>query len=303
MWAPLADEACDVKSGAAPASLHFHRAEALDLAQDHPHASHRGFCFPQCPRESGGERGLHRISAAQSDPPTGFGLGMPLAFETRLFLRVTPFMQSRFKIRLLTALFGVVWLVLVAFGVRVLLNYESAPGDAGALPREWPAQSRIQRSGERATLVMMAHPHCPCTRASIGELAELMASVQGKVSACVLFFKPLDSSEDWEKTDLWESAAAIPGVTVLADADGQEAHRFNIETSGHTLLFDAAGHLLFSGGITASRGHAGDNVGTSAIASLLLDGASVRNNTPVFGCTLFDPKKPTTKISAMAWLK
>ena len=173
----------------------------------------------------------------------------------------------------------------MAFGLRTFLIYDTTPGGVGAVPRAWPA-SRIERGSDRATLVMLAHPRCPCTRASVGELAQIMARVQGKVVAYVLFVKPSKSSPDWEDTDLQRSAAAIPGVTVLSDVDGVEARRFGAETSGHTLLFDADGSLLFSGGITGSRGHAGDNAGKSAIVSLVNNQAAARTDTFVFGCAL-----------------
>jgi hypothetical protein len=62
---------------------------------------------------------------------------------------------------------------------RALWNYESTPGVAAATPGRWPADSRIKPDADRATLVMLAHPHCPCTRASIGELARLMTQAQG----------------------------------------------------------------------------------------------------------------------------
>jgi len=133
---------------------------------------------------------------------------------------------------------------------------------------------------------MLAHPHCPCTRASIGELARLMAQAQGRVTAYALFVKPAGSSDDWENTDLWRNAAGIPGVNVVVD-DGVEAQRFHAVTSGQTVLYDAEGHLLFSGGITGSRGHSGDNEGRSAIVSLLNTGEAERAETSVFGCPLF----------------
>lgn len=209
-------------------------------------------------------------------------------------------MPTKLKKLLFTAVIGAAWLVAIGLGVWILTSYERAPGDAGAPPKSWPVRSRIQLASDRATLVMMAHPQCPCTRASMAELAELMAKVQGKATAYVLFYKPQNSPEDWEKTDLWRSAAAIPGVTVLSDVDGNEARRFGIETSGHTMLFDVKGRLLFSGGITASRGHAGENAGTTALAAMLLDGTSNLSNTLVFGCSLFDSKK---QRGIAAWLK
>jgi hypothetical protein len=114
-----------------------------------------------------------------------------------------------------------------------------------------------------------------------------MAQAKGRVTAYVLFVKPADSSAAWEKTDLWQSAASIPDVKVIVDDDGVESHRFNSLTSGQTALYDIDGNLLFSGGITASRGHSGDNAGRSAIVSLLNDGKAERTVTSVFGCPLY----------------
>lgn len=187
---------------------------------------------------------------------------------------------------LLTTLLGVSWIAAVAFGLGFLLRYENTPGRLGVVGASWPATSSLQRPGTNPTLVMLAHPHCPCTRASIGELAQIVADTQGKLTAYVLFTKPPGTDADWDATELRRSAAAIPGVTVVTDADGSEARRFGAETSGHTLLFDPNGALLFSGGITASRGHAGRNAGESAIIALVNGERSERARTPVFGCSL-----------------
>ena len=193
------------------------------------------------------------------------------------------------KIKLILITSGVLWVFVVCVGLFIMWNYENSPGIAGHPPTQWPTGSRIPRASDRATLVMLAHPHCPCTRASIGELASLMARSQGLVTAYVLFLKPPGFSDDWEKTDLWRSAAAIPGVNVMSDDDGIEASRFHAATSGQTILYDAEGRLLFSGGITGSRGHSGDNAGRSAIVSLLTKGEAERTETFVFGCSLLDP--------------
>ena len=193
------------------------------------------------------------------------------------------------RIRLILVTFTVLWVFAIGIGLRVLWGYENTPGVSAQPPQLWPAGSQIQRAPDHATLVMLAHPHCPCTRASIGELAELMAHCQGRLTAYVLFLKPAGFAVDWEKTDLWQSAASIPGVTAVLDDGGAEARRFHAATSGQTILYDATGRLLFSGGITGSRGHSGDNAGRSAIASLVNAGTAERTETFVFGCPLFDP--------------
>jgi hypothetical protein len=200
-------------------------------------------------------------------------------------------LRKRTKHILATVLFAIIWIVAVGSGLHAMLNYESAPGRVGVVPPDWPAGSVIHPVTDRATLVVLAHPRCPCTRATIGELAQIMASAQGKVSAYVLFLQPKGSGSDWQETSLMRTAAAIPGVTVLADMDGVEARRFGAATSGHTLLFDPAGRLLFSGGITQSRGHAGGNAGESAIVALIEHGAAGQHQTPVFGCALAENKQ------------
>ena len=184
---------------------------------------------------------------------------------------------------------GILWLCGVVTGLWILLTYENTPGASGTPTLQWPISSQIHRTPGHATLVMLAHPHCPCTRASIGELAVLMAHVSEPLTAYVLFLTPPGFPAGWEKTDLWDSAVAIPGVHVLSDKGGIEARRFRAATSGHTILYDAAGRLLFTGGITGSRGHFGDNAGRSAILSFLHHRAAERTQTFIFGCSLFDP--------------
>lgn len=192
------------------------------------------------------------------------------------------------KNRLILAASGMLWAFLVGAGLWVVSGYSNSAGVAANPPAQFPADSQIRRTPGQATLVMLVHPHCPCTRASIGELALLMAQSQGRVTAYVLFLKPPSFTDDWEKTDLWGSAAAIPGVNVMRDTDGVEAARFHAATSGQTMLYDANGRLLFHGGITSARGHSGDNAGRSAIVSLLNDGEAEQTETAVYGCQLFD---------------
>jgi hypothetical protein len=115
-----------------------------------------------------------------------------------------------------------------------------------------------------------------------------MANCKDKVEAKVLFIKPAGTQEGWEKSDLWHSAAVIPGVTVISDINSTEARLFRAKTSGQTILYDSEGRLQFSGGITGSRGHSGDNVGRSAIVSILTQGVAQRTSSFVFGCSLFD---------------
>ncbi|MBT6157511.1 MAG: hypothetical protein HOL01_10035 [Planctomycetaceae bacterium] len=122
-----------------------------------------------------------------------------------------------------------------------------------------------------------------------------MARCPGRVDACVLFFKPTGFSAEWDRTDLWSSAEAIPDVKVFSDEDGNEAKRFRATTSGYSLLYNPSGELLFSGGITGSRGHSGDNAGRTAIESLVMNGVADQEQTFVFGCPLLGRDDACTK--------
>ena len=187
---------------------------------------------------------------------------------------------------------AVVWLGSVCVGLGALMQYEGAPGVAAVAPAEWPARSRLPRVDGKATLVMFLHPHCPCSRASLEELDRLLADTASVVVPHVVVLQPAGAPVDWTKTDLWDQAAAIPTVDVTADVDGFESSTFRVSTSGQVVVYDADGRLRFSGGITASRGHAGDNDGRATIAALLT-GASDRRlprATPVYGCSLVDPR-------------
>ena len=195
--------------------------------------------------------------------------------------------------RFIPGLCAVLWLFAVGAGIRILARYESTPGNRGPAPVLWPSETTLRRDSTRATLVMVLHPRCPCSRASLGELAELMAQSQDLVSTTVLFYQPAGFQEGWAKTDLWRRAGAIPGVSRIIDLNGREARRFGGVTSGQTSLYDEHGRLLFQGGITRSRGHEGDNPGRSALVSWVTKRAAAVSVTSVFGCPVFDPASET----------
>jgi hypothetical protein len=180
----------------------------------------------------------------------------------------------------------VVWSAVVGVGGTLLWKYAATAGAAATPPERWPAQSTIVREAGRATLVMLAHPRCPCTRASVAELAVLMNRIGAQARAHVLFVRPRGVDVGWDKTALWQSAAAIPGVTVHADVAGSEAALFHAVTSGQVIVYDPSGRLVFRGGITGSRGHEGDNVGLMRALALISGGRADRNESKVFGCAL-----------------
>lgn len=181
----------------------------------------------------------------------------------------------------------VLLLGVVVAALAGLQSTKSTPGEDAAAPLVWPAESALER-GSKPTLVLFAHPRCPCTRASLAELELLMGKVGGKVSATVALALPENVGPEWEKSELVEIAAAIPGVRVVFDRQRRESRRFGARTSGQVVYYDREGRLLFAGGITASRGHEGDNAGLNRLISIIEGGRAA--GAPVFGCPLENPQ-------------
>ncbi len=183
--------------------------------------------------------------------------------------------------RVLVVAAVVVWTIVVGAGVWILLRYSNTPGKAANPSADWPSGTSIQRTPGRATLVVFAHPQCPCSESSIGELAQVVRHTQQKLDVHVIFYAPEGETAAWVRAGLWQQASI-----------SLETRRFHAATSGQALLYDSGGHLRFSGGITASRGHSGDNDGRNAIVALVLEGSSGRSTTPVFGCSLLGGEHP-----------
>ncbi len=191
--------------------------------------------------------------------------------------------------RLFWSIVAVTWAVGIASGMLLLAWHDSSPGAVQHAPEVWPADSRISLSAEVPTLLMFAHPRCPCTRASLGELEEIVARWGDAASYWVIFYKPHSADDRWATTDLYDTAARIPGVQVMLDVDGREAQRFDALTSGQTLLYNPRGELCFAGGITFARGHAGDSDGRSSIESILARKGPATSETPTYGCPILLP--------------
>ncbi|MBC7784382.1 MAG: RedB protein [Burkholderiales bacterium] len=180
----------------------------------------------------------------------------------------------------------VVWAVVICAGTGAMLKYASTAGRRSQTAATWPIADVLPRASDRHTLIMTVHPQCPCSRASISELERLMSRCDGRLNAYVLFVEPGGLTGSSAETDLWKSAARIAGVTPIQDANGVRAERLGAETSGQAYLYNPAGSLLFSGGITGARGHAGDNDGRTAIEQIVLKSGPLGRETPVYGCAL-----------------
>jgi hypothetical protein len=176
-----------------------------------------------------------------------------------------------------------IWLAACLFALGLMFVYSGNPGASARISSDWPANTHIARAG-RYELVLFAHPRCPCTRASLNELMQIL-SQSGNVNADVVFIADKDDS-NWSQTDIWKQACQLPRTRVTTDTTGSETRAFGAKTSGQVYLYDEGGRLLFEGGITAARGHEGDNAGVDSIVALLRNQHAGLSKSNVFGCSL-----------------
>jgi hypothetical protein len=178
------------------------------------------------------------------------------------------------------------WVAATAAGLATMARYSVAPGALAAPPATWPGAAPVALDLRRGTLLLFAHPHCVCTRATLAELERIAARAGDRLAAHVFFYADPALGTDWSRSATWQRARAIPGVNVHDDPLAAVARAHGASTSGTTVLYGPDGALRFHGGITGSRGHEGDNPGAAAVVERLLGRAAAPAHTPVYGCGL-----------------
>ena len=176
------------------------------------------------------------------------------------------------------------WLGALAAMFYFLTAYTYRHTPMGTPPSAHAA--RIPLASDRLTLVMAVHPHCPCTRASIFELERLLVRCPGRIDCRILVFLPEAAPLDWAGPDPFGLASRLTDIHRINDFGGALARSLGCTTSGAVVLYDTHGEPVFWGGITAARGHAGDNLGSDSITAIAHGRAHVRRVTPVYGCAL-----------------
>ncbi|MCG8648742.1 MAG: hypothetical protein MI861_02855 [Pirellulales bacterium] len=176
------------------------------------------------------------------------------------------------------------WLMVVSLGSGFLVRYANQAGTESITPARWPQQSSLALSGRGPTLIMFAHPKCPCTAASVSELGGILESTGRR--ATVVFWQPRHADSSWTQSALVRRCQQHPRIDVVIDHHGQEIERFGATTSGYCVVYDSRHDLVFRGGITNGRGRVGINAGRLSVARLMSDTVAEHTDFPVFGCSL-----------------
>jgi hypothetical protein len=178
------------------------------------------------------------------------------------------------------------WIVALAAGFCAFDVYELKAAGTGPMTQSWPAASSLRITPGVATVIMALHPRCPCSEASLFELQQVLAHQHASINVHLLVYQPKGYPADWGMTDLVRRAQAARGMDVMMDQGGEELSKFHARVSGELWFYDGTGKLLFRGGITGGRGHAGKNTGISSLMALLDGARPSAKEAPVFGCAI-----------------
>lgn len=178
--------------------------------------------------------------------------------------------------KLTAILIGAAWLGAVAWGVHATMSYESTPGKSAQTPRV-----RLASHDSKWTIVMVAHPLCPCTAASLKALKAVVAEHRATVECKVVFVgeRPKVVSQNMDL------AGQVGASSVKWVSEEDAAESYGAFTSGQTFVFGPKGELAFSGGITPGRGVDQPQFAVKLFRSLI-SGQAPAGSVPTYGCGL-----------------
>lgn len=178
--------------------------------------------------------------------------------------------------KLIAFVVGVVWLGAVAWGIHATMSYESTPGKTATTPRVQLASHESKWS-----IVMVAHPMCPCTAASLKALKAVVAEHRDAVECKVVFVggRPESVSQNMQLAD------QIGTASIEWVSEEEAAESYGAFTSGQTFVYGPEGDIAFSGGITPGRGVDQPQFAVKLFRSLFA-GKAAGSSVPVYGCGL-----------------
>lgn len=151
--------------------------------------------------------------------------------------------------------------------------------------------SKLSKSSDQPTLWFFVHPQCKCTDAAAGELSTILDEFPDTLALKVVLYAPSHVDEDWDPKRVEDWRHHFQRATVLVDTDGTMARAFGATTSGHAVLVDRKGTVVFQGGLNFLRGHEGPGPGAFALREFLLTGKTDIHVAPTFGCAIVDVER------------
>ena len=184
--------------------------------------------------------------------------------------------------------FVAAWLLAVAACLSGLGAYSWQPGQPSDVADELPSGVPVEL-GPRGALVIFVHPHCPCSLASLEEVARILRDSTDAPQIELFAFIPRSEEEGWVDGRIWRRAAELGEIRRRLDRAGDLARELGVTTSGHVIAYGPDGARRFDGGVTAGRGHLGPSAPGARLMQVLAGGEPAPEAFPVFGCGLAGP--------------
>ena len=134
-------------------------------------------------------------------------------------------------------------------------------------------------------MVVFLHPHCPCSRATLDAIKEILKNRSASIQINAVFVVPPEVQSGWEESPLLEECRSIPGIVTSLDFGGKESNLFGAKTSGDVFIFNSQGKVIFSGGITNGRGQVWTDRERETFESALTSPNHIEH-APTYGCAL-----------------
>src|SRR5687768_13393663 len=90
-----------------------------------------------------------------------------------------------------------IWWALIVGGYGLLFRYSFAVGKASPAPRSIPSSLAASVPLMKPQLFVALHPHCPCSRATVSELAKILTRATNSSDVTLLIFKPANEPDAW----------------------------------------------------------------------------------------------------------
>jgi len=188
-------------------------------------------------------------------------------------VRVSKFGKTRWFVGLVVWSFALA----TAYYAAMAWDYKAGLGSAGLPKREMAIQKPL--------LIVVLHSQCPCSLATIENLINLPETDRSQLKIRLVFTGPNQSD-----SKVNEESEVLAGVDREYLTESQVLSRYGARTSGQAYLYSRGGDLIFSGGLTDSRGIQGDSAGLLAIRETVA-GRKCIAKAPVYGCVLQTPKR------------
>jgi hypothetical protein len=187
---------------------------------------------------------------------------------------------------------SLLWLLLALIGGVLLMSYERTPGVPSAIGLTDHRELGVAISTDRPTLIVVIHPHCPCSQATATEMGELLTLCGGRLDLIVFLNQPDSCETSWANSVLTTRVEQLPGVRVVPDVGGRLSAKLGATTSGHAVLYGPDRRILFAGGLTPGRGINGETIGRQAILAAVAGSELTMSEASTFGCPLCRSESP-----------